>query len=63
MEIGLSVYSTKDLCAEIATREGVQLIYVKPHEQRVEISVNNDDGQLVFNDIFEGPQTILRVYD
>lgn len=58
----LSTVSTKDLVEELSKREAVQRIDVDPHTQNVEIAVN-EGMKYVFDEIFEGPQIILRVWD
>ncbi len=60
--MNLSDISTKDLVEELSKREAVQRIDVAPHTQKVEIAVS-ESGTFPFDEIFEGPQIILRVWD
>jgi hypothetical protein len=57
----LSKISTKDLVAELATRPAVERVDVG-HEQTVEILVTSPGSRLHQN-MFDGPQTVLRIWD
>ena len=60
--MNLSEVSTKDLVEELSKREAVQRIDVAPRTQKVEIAVS-ESGKFPFDEIFEGPQIIFRVWD
>jgi len=60
--MNLSDVSTKDLVAELSRREAVQRIDVAAHTQ-LEIAVNDQNGQYPFDEIFDGPQVVLRIWD
>lgn len=61
--MNLSEISTKDLLNELSKREAVQRIEVSA-EQNVEICVQQEKlPRYPFDQVFDGPQIILRIWD
>jgi len=58
----LEKFTTKDLVEELSKREGVQRIDIAPHTETVEIAHWNG-LKFVFDEIFDGPQIVLRIED